>query len=179
MDVIAEDLHSNGDSPEIVCQQADVEEGRASKPKHQWRKGIEQGKDQRVACKISTNFTVPRCCAERCPVENACLCSVDEHAPKSDLPNDFVQWTLRNEELLKHITYAIASSAEQCEEISLNLITPGNRPGIRSTGNVVTCEQDAEATKANQYPSYLSWMVANMQEEERNQDDHNNGPEID
>lgn len=122
MDVVAQNLGSDHDSPESARQQTDVEESSTAHAEDDGCQRIEDEQQQSVADNVSDDLSVPLCFLDRMAIEYGSLYAVDEHAPECELTDDFVHGSLRDQELLKCIAEAVKSLSEQAEEISLESV---------------------------------------------------------
>lgn len=111
MDAITKHPDPDDDAPEIARQQTDVEEGGRSKPVQDRDEGVKQSQNERVACQVPADLAVPHRIPEPSAVEDARLRPIDDHAPPPDLPNNFVERALANQELLGNIAQAIKGGA--------------------------------------------------------------------
>lgn len=102
-----EHLDANRDAPEAAGQEGDVEEGGAREAEQDRRERVEEREDERVAREVSADFGVPVCGAEGGAVEDAGLGAVDQHAPESELPDDFVQRAFRDEPFFEDVAQAV------------------------------------------------------------------------
>lgn len=105
--------------------------------------------------------------------------AADHHPPKAHLPHDFIQRTLADQKFLGHVAHAVERGPEQSKQIAFELVSPRHGAIVGGAGDVVAAEQDAHAANADQDADDLGRVVANVQEEERNQNDEDNGPEVD
>lgn len=103
MNTQPKDLDTNRNTPERSRQERNIEKGSRTQSEQDRRKRVENCQDKRVSSKIPANLSIPGCRAERSTVENSSLRAVDEHAPESELANDFIQGFLRDEEFLKDV----------------------------------------------------------------------------
>ncbi len=58
------------------------------------------------------------------------------------------------------------------------MVTAGNTTETGPLRDVIAAKENADAAYANENANDLGGMVADMQEDERNQDDHDDSPEI-
>lgn len=175
-----EDLDTDTHAPEIPRQETDVEERGARQTEHDRSQGIEHGQDQCVTDEVAANLAVPRSSPEGCLVEDAGLCAVPDHRPKSQLPDDFIQWPFRDQELLGDITETVTEGAEEREQVPLDLVAFAD--GILRTGcagDVVAGEENPDTSNAYQDPHYLGNVVSHVQETEGDDDDGDDGEEVD
>ena len=112
-------------------------------------------------------------------VEDAAHGAVDNGAPKAQLAHDFVQRSLAHQELLRHVAHAVERGAQQGEEVALELVAAGDAAEAGTLRDVVRAEEDADAADADEDADDLGGMVADVEENARDEDDHYDGPEID
>lgn len=171
---------ANDDAPEIPRQQTDVEEGRRGETEHDRRTGVENEQAQRVTGQITAHFAIiPHGLRVALSVENARHGAVDEHAPEAELAHDLVERTLADEELLGHVAHAVEGRADEGEQVAFELVAAGDAAEAGTLGDVVAAEEDADAADADEDADDLGRVVADVEEDGGDEDDHYDGPEID
>lgn len=103
------------------------------------------------------------CGAEGVTVENAGLCAVDEHAPESQLANDFVQGPFRDEPFFEDVGETVERSAQKRKQIALDCVGSAK---VIGAGDVVRAKDDAQTTDAEQDAEDLRVVVADLEEDE-------------
>ena len=173
-------LDSDRRAPKVPRQQGNVEEGRGRETEEDGGAAVEDEEQERVAGEVAADFAVvPDGIFILWSVENSRHGAVDEHAPEAELAYNFVQGSLGDEEFFRHVTHAVEGRADQGEEIPFQLIAARDAAEAGTLGDVIGAEEDADATDADEDADDLGRVVANVEEDEGNQDDHYDGPEVD
>ena len=149
MDMQSKDMNAHNNSPKIPRQQSNVEERRTRHSKDNRRQGVEYEQQKSVADEVPTDRTVPDRRVEGTAVEDPGLSAVDEHAPEGELADDFVHRPLRNQELFDDIADAVEGSAQQDKQVTFDFGAAGSDTATIRAGDVVACNQDAEAGAAD------------------------------
>lgn len=180
VDVLVEDLDADHHAPEVPRQQGDVEKGRRREPEHDGRPGVEDEQAERVPRQVAPDLPVaPHRLRVARPVEDARHGPVDPHAPEPQLAHDLVQRPLADQELLGHVAHAVKGRAGEGEEVALELVAAGDAAEAGPLRNVVGAEEDADAADADEDADDLGGVVADVEEDGRDEDDHDDGPEVD
>lgn len=180
MDMLMEDLDADDDAPEIAREQGDVEESGRREAEHDGRAGVEDEQAERVAGEVAADLgVVPDRLRVAGPVEDARHGAVDEHAPEAELAHDLVQRPLADEELLGHVAHAVEGGAGQGEEVAFELVAARDPAEAGSLRDVVRAEEDADPADADEDADDLRRVVADVQEDGGDEDDHYDGPEVD
>lgn len=180
VDMLMKNLDPNDDAPEIAREQRNVEEGGGREPEHERGARVEDEQAERIARHVAADFAiVPRRLLVAGPVEDAAHGAVDKHAPEAQLADDFVQRSLAHQEFLRHVAHAVERGAQQGEEVALELVAAGDAGEAGTLRDVVRAEEDADATDADEDADNLGGMVTDVEKNERDEDDHYDGPEID
>lgn len=176
MDRIMEHLDSNRHAPKTPCQQTDIEKRGRGKTEQNRGERVEEREDEGVAGEVAADFGRPGRGGEGGAVEDGGLHADDEHAPEGELTDNFVHGTFGDEEFFEDVGEAVAGGTEQGEEVTLELI--GARECIRA-GQVIAAEQDAHAADAEQDAGVLRPVIPHFEEDERDGDNDDDGPEVD
>ena len=180
MDVLVEDLDANHDPPEIPREQRNVEKGRRGEAEDHGRAGVEDQQAERVPDHVAADLAVvPRRCPVAVPIEDAAHRPVDDGAPEPQLAHDLVQRPLAHEELLRDVAHAVECGADEREEVALELVAARDAAEAGPLGDVVGTEEDAHAADADEDADDLGGVVAHVEEDEGDEDDHYDGPEVD
>lgn len=180
VDALVEDLDADDDAPEVAREQGDVEEGGRGEPEDEGGAGVEDQEAEGVAGHVAADFAVvPDRRLVAVSIEDAAHGAVDDHAPEAQLAHDFVERSLAHQELLRHVAHAVKSGADQCEEVAFELVAAGDSAEAGTLRDVVGAEEDAHAANADEDADDLGGMVADVEENEGDDDDHYDGPEID
>jgi len=169
------DLNSDRYAPEIARQQRDIEEGSRREAEQQWGERVEDEEHERVADDVADDLAVPGSAAEGCAVEDPGLRPVDQHTPEGELPDYFVHGPLGDEELFEAVAEAVEAGSEEGEEVALQLV---RGRVIVLAGDVVGGEEDAHTADAEEDAGVLREMVTHVEEDERDDDNNDNGPEV-
>nr|POE79911.1 uncharacterized protein CFP56_07977 [Quercus suber] len=135
-----------------------------------------QDLDQRVSGQLAPDLSGPDIRRIITAVEDGALHADDDHAPERQLAKDFVDGPFADEEFFKHVGETVARRADEREQVAFDGVGGGSAVGPR---DVVRGYQDAETATAHQYANVLRNMVANFQEDQRDEDDDGDGPEVD
>lgn len=176
VNLVAKNAGADDDTPEVGSQKRDVEESRATHSQHDRNQRIEQVHAQRKTNNPADNVAVPGGVIEGLSVKDGSLDSVDAHAKETQEGQDMVQMRLGHEPLLKDIGSTVERGAKQSKEITLDHIKTLAAVGTR---DVVAANQNTHATAADEDTHDLEDSVADLEQEERDDDDANNGPEVD
>merc|ERR1712098_112604 len=139
---------------------------------------VEDEQDESEADEIAGDVAVPCRRLERAAVEDGGLHTGDDHGPEAQLANDLVEGTAGDKPLLVDIGDAVAGGAQKGEEIPLNLVANGYAANRRDL-DVVGADQDANAANADDDPDDLRPVVADLEEEEGENDHNDDSPEVD
>lgn len=112
-------------------------------------------------------------------VEDACLGAVDEHAPEGELADDFVEGPFGDEEFFGDVAHAVEGGTEEGEEVAFELVAAGDAAEAGAGGDVVAAEEDADSADADEDAGDLGDVVADLEDEEGEDDNNHDGPEID
>lgn len=173
---VAKDPDSDNDTPEVGSQQRNVEERRTSHAQHDGDQNVEKVQAQGVTDDPADNLTVPGSVIERLAVENGGLDSVDTHAKQTQERQDVVQVSSRHEPLLKHVGGTVEGGTEKGEQVTLDHVKTATTVGA---ADVVTANQDAHTTTADQDTNDLEDSVADLEKEEGNDHDTDDSPKVD
>ena len=173
----AKHLDPNQHAPEVRRQQRDVEKGRRREPEQHRRQRVKGEEDERVADEIAGDGGVPGGVAKGVAVEDGRLRAVDEHGPETELADDFVQRASADEDFFGDVGETVEGGGRDGEEVAFELVGCGAANVVAL--DVVGRKQDAHATAAEQDAGVLGDVVADVQEDERDCDDDDNGPEVD
>nr|POE52330.1 hypothetical protein CFP56_70249 [Quercus suber] len=176
MYVVAKHLGADDDAPEIAGQETDVEESGGGHAEDQRGGGVEPSQDEGVAGEVAADVVVPDVIGVIGAVKDGALDADDQHTPEGQLAEDLVDGTFADEELLKDVGEPISSRADEREQVALNGV--GRLPAVRAR-DVVRGHQDAEPAAAHQDANVLRDVVADFQEDQRDEDDDGDGPEVD
>ena len=180
MNMFTEDFHPNNDPPEITRQQTDIEESRRSETEHDRRAGIEDEQTEGIPRQVPAHFAVvPDRLRVAGSIEDARHGAVDEHAPEAELAHDLVERALADEELLGHVAHAVEGGADEGEEVAFELVAARDAAEAGTLCDVVAAEEDADAADADEDADDLRWVVAHVEEDGGDEDDHYDGPEVD
>ena len=170
------DLNPDRHAPEIARQQRDIEKGSRREAEQQRGERVEDEEHERVADDVADDLAVPGSAAEGRAVEDPGLRPVDQHAPEGELPDYFVHGPLGDEELFEAVAEAVEAGSEEGEEVTFQLV---RGRVIVLAGDVVGGEEDAHAADTEEDAGVLREVVAHVEEDERNDDNNDNGPEVD
>lgn len=180
VDARVEDLDADDDAPEVAREQGDVEEGGRGEAEDEGGAGVEDEEAERVAGHVAADFAVvPDGRLVAVPVEDAAHGAVDDRAPEAQLAHDFVERSLAHQEFLRHVAHAVECGAHQCEEVAFELVAARDTAEAGTLRDVVGAKEDAHAADADEDADDLGGMVADVEENEGDEDDHYDGPEID
>ncbi len=179
MNAQVENLDTDAYTPEVSCQETDVEESSAGQPEHDRCQRVEQRKDQCVTGQVSANFTVPCSCSELVLVEDASLSAIPNHTPEAQLTDDFVKRPLGNEEFLDNVADTIASSTNEGEQIALDLVSLADTIARGCSSDVITTNQDANASDADQDANNLRDVIPDPEKDEGYDNNNDDGEEVD
>lgn len=180
VDALVEDFDANDDAPEVARQQGDVEEGGRGEAEDEGRARIEDQEAERVAGHVAADFAVvPDGGSVAGAVEDAAHGAVDEHAPEAELADDFVERSLAHQEFLGHVAHAVERGADEGEEVAFELVAARDAAEAGALRNVVGAEEDADAADADEDADDLGRVVADVEEDEGDEDDDYDGPEVD
>ena len=179
MNAQVENFDTDAYTPEVPCQETDVEESSAGQPEHDRCQRVEQRKDQCVTGQVSANFTVPCSCSELVLVEDASLSAIPNHAPEAQLTDDFVKRPLGNEEFLDNVADTITSSTNEGEQIALDLISLADTIARGCSSDVITTNQDANASDADQDANNLRDVIPDPEKDEGYDNNNDYGKEVD
>lgn len=176
MDGVAKDSDTNDDTPEVGSQQRNVEERRTSHAQHDGDQDVEEVQAQGVTNDPADNLTVPGSVIEGLTVEDGSLNSVDAHSEETKERQDVVQMSSGDEPLLENVGGTVEGGTEKGEQVTLDHVETLTAVG---TADMVTANQDAHTTTADQDTNDLEDSVADLEKEERDDNDADNGPEVD
>ena len=176
MNVQPKDPNPDCHAPEIARQQRDIEEGSGRKAEHQRGKRVEDEEHERVADDVADDLAVPGSAAEGRAVEDPGLRPVDQHAPEGELPDYFVHGPLRDEELFEAVAEAVEAGSEEGEKVAFQLV---RGRVIVLASDVIGGKEDAHAADAEEDAGILCEVVAHVEEDERDDDNNDDGPEVD
>lgn len=163
MNVQTEDLHSDDGSPEVASQQRNIKKSSGGKPEHDWRAAVEYQKAQGVSNQVTADFAIiPDGGFILWTIKDARHGAVDEHTPEAQLAHNFIQGPLRHQEFLCYITHAVERCAHQCKQVPFELVTARDATETGALGDVITAEEDANATNADENADNLGRMVADV-----------------
>ena len=176
MNVQMEHLYSHNHTPKVSRQETDIEEGRGSHAEDHRRGGVEPRKNERIPNQVASNFTIPGGDLEGVSVEDGGLDAVDEHTPEGELADDFVHGALADEELFEDVREAVACRTHQRKEVAFDGID--GLAAVRAC-DVVGSYQHTQSAAADQDAGVLGDVVADLEENERDDDHDRDGPEVD
>lgn len=180
MNMFMKDLDAYNHAPEIPRQQTDVEEGRRGETEHDGRAGVEDEQAEGIARQVTAHFAViPHRLGVALPVEDARHGAVDEHAPEAELADDFVERALADEEFLGYVAHTVEGRADEGEQVAFELVAAGDAAEAGALRDVVAAEEDADAADADEDADDLGRVVADVEEDGGDEDDHYDGPEVD
>lgn len=176
MDGIAKDSDTNDDTPEVGSQQGNVEECRTSHAQHDGDEDVEEVQAQGVTNDPADNLTVPGSVIEGLAVEDGSLDTIDAHSEETKERQDVVQVSSGDEPLLENVGGTVESSTEKGEQVTLDHVKTLTAVG---TADVITANQNTHTTTADQDTNDLEDSVADLEKEERDDNDTDNSPEVD
>lgn len=180
MHMLMKDFNADNDAPEIPRQQTDVEKRRRREPEHDRSARVKDEQAERIPGQITPDFPIPpHRLRVTGSVEDARHGGVDEHAPEAELADDFVQRSLADQKLLGDVAHAVESGAGQGEEVAFELVAARDAAEAGALGDVVAAEEDADAADADEDAGDLGGVVADVEEDGGDEDDHYDGPEVD
>lgn len=178
MDMVMEDTQSNDHTPKVSSQQTNVEESRRRKTEDNRGERVEDEEDERVSDFVPDDLAIPSRLRERFAVKDRGLNAVDDGAPESELADHFVHGTLGDSEFFEDVVQTVECGTCQREQVTLELIAGRNVAAV-AAGDVVGCEQEAHTGDTDEDTSNLSPVVSHLEEDERDCDNDDNGPEVD
>ncbi|TFB00587.1 hypothetical protein CCMA1212_007476 [Trichoderma ghanense] len=172
---VAKDVDADDDAPKVGRQERNVKEGGAAHAQDEGREGVEDAQADGVAGEPAADGAVPVGVAEGLAVKDGGLDAVDEHAEEAHEGQDVVHGAFGHEPLLEDVGDAVEGGAQQAKEVALDHVDAGAAVGA---GDVVRGQQDAHAAAADEDAEDLEELVAHAQQQERDDDDADNGPEV-
>lgn len=147
MDLEAEDVDADDDTPEVCGEKGDVEDGGAAHAEDDGGESVEEGKTQGVAYEPAGNVRVPSGVLEGLAVEDGGLDAVDDHTEHANVGQDVVHGSLGDEPFLEDVAGSVEGGAEESEKVSLDGVFGVSAVGA---GDVVGGEEDAHASAADE-----------------------------
>lgn len=172
---VAEDADADDDAPEVGRQHGDVPEGGAAHAQHDGDQRVEEAHAQREAGDVANDVAVPGRVFEGLAVEDGGLHAADEHAEEAQEGEEVVHGLLGDEPLLEGVAQAVEGCTEETEEVALDFVDA--RTAVHA-GDVVRSQENSHAAAGDQDTDDLEGSVADLQEEEGEDDDHDDGPEV-
>ena len=176
VDAEAEDAGADDDTPEVGGQQGDVIEAGRGHAQEERHERVEQaqaeGEPDEVACDVAVPGGILECRA----VKDGALDTIDDDAEEADEGQHVVHGCLGDEPLLEDVTKTVASGTKESEKIALDHVL--SRTTVASR-NVVGTDEDAHTANADNDTDDLEDAVADLEEEERDDDHADNRPEVD
>ncbi|ROV87275.1 hypothetical protein VSDG_09902 [Cytospora chrysosperma] len=168
-------MDADDDAPEVAGQQADVEEGGRGHAQDEGREGVEDEEAQGVADDVADDGPVPGGLLEGVAVEDAGGCAADAHAQEAHKAQDLEDGPAGDIPLLKDVAQAVARRAGQAEQVALEHVVGGVGAGA---GHGVAAQQHAHAAAGDQDAEDLEGLVADLEQQEGDDDDAEDGPEV-
>lgn len=176
VDLVSEDAHADDGAPEIAGEQGDVEEGGRGDSQEEGHDGVEERQHQRVPDDVPDDGAAEVGRLETVAVEDGGLGPVDEEAEETEEGEDLVRGALADEPFLARVGQAVEGGAQEREQVALDQVHA--RPTVGAL-DVVARQQDAGAADADEDAGDLEDLVPHAQQQERYDDDHDDGPEVD
>lgn len=176
VDRVAKDADANDDAPKVGGEEGNVEERGGAHAQDERCEGVEEGQAEGVADEPAGDLGRPVGLLEGLAVEDGGLDAVDNHAKEADEGEDVVHGRLGDEPLLEDVAGAVEGGAEQGKEVALERV---GGLAVVGVGHVVGREKDAHAAAADEDSNDLEDLVADLEEEEGDEDDADNGPKVD
>ena len=177
MNLVVEDLDTDADTPKVHGEQRDVEEGGRRQSEHEWSQTVEQGETEGEASEVAAHLSVPDRSVVVAAFEDGALHAVNDAAVQRQLTQNLIHGLLADKVLLGGVGKAVERGAQESKEVSLQLVAARDVSPI-GTGDVVRGDQDTHSTDADHDAGNLGDMVANLKEQERDNDHYHNGPEV-
>lgn len=178
VDVEVEDLDADADTPEVHGEQGDVEKGRGGQAEHQRGQAVEQRETQGEPGQVAAHLAVPDGRVIVVALEDGALHAVDDAAVERQLAQHLVYGLLADKVLLRSVGQTVKRGTQQCEQVTLQLMAARDITTV-GTGDVIRGNENTHTTDADNDTQDLSDVIANLEEQERDDDDHHDGPEVD
>lgn len=175
---ILKHINPNNNPPKIRREQTNIEKCRGGQPEQDRRQRVEDEEAECVTRQISANVAIPRRAGEGITVEDGSLHADDEHAVQTQLAQDFIHGPLADEVFLCDVGEAVATGAYQGEKVTLDLAAAGWAVAA-TTSKVVRGEQHTHATNGDEDTQDLRPVVADAQEQKREDNHDDDSPEVD
>lgn len=176
---ISKDLDTDNDTPEVSREETDIEESSGSETEKKRGERVEYKQTEGIPSQVTAHISVPGSRLERGAVEDGGLDANDAHAPEANLAEDFVHRSLADKVFFRDVGQTVESSAKEGEEVALELVAARNVGAAAGTGNVVGGQEDTHTAYADENSNDLGPMVADAEEDEWDNDNHDDGPEVD
>lgn len=174
VDRVSKDLRTDNDTPEVAGEQRDVHKGRAAHAEHQRNEAVEHEHEDGEADDVTRDVAVKACTLEGVTIEDGGDDAVDDEAEETNEGEDVVHGGLGNEPFFKSVAETVAGCTGKSKHITLDRILAA--VGARK---VVGGDEDAHTANGDEDTDNLGDLVADLEDEEGDDDDDGNSPEVD